>query len=68
MGPVSPNDLDGITTSVAINIEVEAFRGVERCVRQMQARTSHREITQDAFDNAIADYGPYHFKAITPGF
>jgi hypothetical protein len=67
MRPIPPNDMDGITTGVAIEIKVEAFRGFERRVRKMQVRPSCGEIAYGAFDDAIADYGPCHFKAITPG-
>ena len=34
----------------------------------MQTGASHREVAEDAFDNAIAEHRPCYLKAITPGF
>ena len=62
-----PSDMDGITTSVAIKIEVEAVRRVERCAWQMQLGTLNGDIPEGTFDDAIADYGSRDFKALAPG-
>jgi len=65
--PIPPSHPNRIVIRITLKIEVETVGSVIGCRWQLQVGASGGDITEGAFDDAIADYGSCDSIAIPPG-